>query len=249
MFLKLRFELVNDGNANDSVLRTYGKVKEGFTRDILISSDFTLHQMHYAIQRSFGWQNQHPHFFTFPKDAMISLFQALAKEGQKTPLYVDWEKVCGIYFRHPIRNEVTFNEGNILYSGELIQLLERLPVAELLLPEGTTAQQGWQVIVHNLIDTDAAANAENMEEVKFLKEAIRKAIDLEKTDEKASERMFCKAYGDYQRFVPQFDPHVIPIAKELIYFYDYEAVGRSGSPAGMSTTSRMDGIIQTRTAG
>ncbi|MBR6268914.1 MAG: hypothetical protein IKR28_11380 [Selenomonadaceae bacterium] len=299
MFLKLRLELVDDGKTDESALRMYGKATEGFTRDILISSNFTLHQLHYAIQRAFGWQNQHPHFFTFPKDTMMVLFQALAKEGQKTPLYADWEKVCGIYFRYPITNEsdlhwdddydgtksirswlrdqytgsfyyrgyaehcleckgavatvrnanpsvrvypsfqeykqatpenpggrmvpideVTFNEANILYLGELVQLLERLPVAELLLPAGTTAQQSWQEIVNNLIDTAAAANAENMEKVKCLKEAIRDAIDL---DEEASEKTFCKAYGDYQRFVPQFDPHVIPIAKELIYFYDYEA--------------------------
>lgn len=302
MFLKMRLQLVNDGKADESALRMYGKAKEGFTRDILISSDFTLHQMHYAIQRSFGWQNRHPHFFTFPKDAMMALFKALTKEGQEMPLYADWEKVCGIYFRYPIRNEsdlhwddnydgtksirswlrdqytggfryrgyaehcleckgavttvrnanpsvrvyptfqeykqatpenpggrvvpideVTFNEGNILYLGELVQLLERLPVAELLLPEGTTAQQGWQAIVHNLIDKAVVANAENMEKVKCLKEAIRNAIDLEAKDEAASERAFYKAYGDYKRFVPQFDPHVIPIAKQLIYFYDYKA--------------------------
>ena len=302
MFLKMRLQLVNDGKADESALRMYGKAKEGFTRDILISSDFTLHQMHYAIQRSFGWQNRHPHFFTFPKDAMMALFKALTKEGQGMPLYADWEKVCGIYFRYPIRNEsdlhwdddyngaksirswlrdqytggfryrgyaehcleckgavttvrdanpsvrvyssfqeykqaapenpggrvvpideVTFNEGNILYLGELVQLLERLPVAELLLPEGTTAQQGWQAIVHNLIDKAVVANAENMEKVKCLKEAIRNAIDLEAKDEAARERAFYKAYGDYKRFVPQFDPHVIPIAKQLIYFYDYKA--------------------------
>ena len=291
MFLKLRLELVDDGKADESALRMYGKATEGFTRDILISSGFTLHQMHYAIQRSFGWQNRNDHCYTLDQETMLSLLHAMSEGEQHTPLFVDWEKVCGIYFRYPISNEndlhwdddydgsqsirswlrdqytggfryrgyaehcleckgalttvrncnpsvrvyssfqeykqatpdnpgghevpydqVAFNEANIRYQGQLVQLLERLPVSELLLPKGTTAQQGWQEIVLKLAAESAATNAEHMETVKGLKEAIRMAID-------ADDRAFYKAYGDYQRFVPQFDPHVIPIAQQLIYYY------------------------------
>lgn len=291
MFMKLRLELVNDGKADASALRLYGKAKDGFTRDILVSSNFTLHQLHYAIQRSFGWQNRNDHCYTLDQETMLSLLRAMSKDGQQTTLFVDWEKVCGIYFRYPITNEndlhwdddydgsksirswlrdqytggfryrgyaehcleckgaittvrnsnptvrvyssfqeykqatpenpgghevpydqVTFSEGNIRYLGQLVQLLERLPVSELLLPEGTTAQRGWQEIVLKLANESAAANAEHMETVKGLKEAIRIAID-------ADDKAFYQAYGNYQEFVPQFDPHVIPIAQQIIYYY------------------------------
>lgn len=291
MFMTLRLELINDGQADENALRMYGKAKEGFTRDILVASDFTLHQLHYAIQRSFGWQNQNPHCYTFPGETTVSLLKAMSKDGQHTPLLVDWEKVCGIYFRYPIFDEndlhwdddydgsksirswlrdqytggfryrgyaehcleckgalttvrnsnptvrvypsyqeykqatpenpggrevpydqVTFNEANIRSLGQLTQLLERLPVSELLLPEGTTAQQGWQEIVHKLADESAAVNAEHMETVKGLKEAIQAAID-------ADDKAFYQAYGNYQEFVPQFDLHVVPIAQQLIYYY------------------------------
>lgn len=291
MFMKLRLELINDSQTDENVLRMYGKAKEGFTRDILVANDFTLHQLHYAIQRAFGWQNQNPHCYTFPGETMLSLLQAMSKGRQQTPLLVDWEKVCGVYFRYPIFDEndlhwdddydgsksirswlrdqytggfmyrgyaehcleckgamttvrnanptvrvyptyqeyiqatpekpggrevsydqVTFNEANIRYQGQLTQLLERLPVSELLLSEETTAQQGWQEIVLKLADESDTANAEHMEAVKDLKEAIRAAID-------ADDKAFYHAYGNYQEFVPQFDPHVIPIAQQLIYYY------------------------------
>ena len=291
MFMKLRLELIDDGKADRSALRAYGKAKDAFTRDILVSSNFTLHQLHYAIQRSFGWQNRNDHCYTLDLETMQSLLHAMSEGRQQTPLFVDWEKVCGIYFRYPIFNEndlhwdddydgsksirswlrdqytgsfryrgyaehcleckgalttvqksnptvrvypsfqeykqatdenpggrevpydqVTFDEANIRYLGQLVQLLERLPISELLLPEGTTAQHGWQGIVLKLAAESAAANTEHMETVKGLKEAIKTAIDADDT-------AFYKAYGDYQKFVPQFDPHVIPIAQQLIYYY------------------------------
>ena len=291
MFMRLRLELINDGKADASTLRLYGKAKEGFTRDILVSSCFTLHQLHYAIQRSFGWQNWNDHCYTLDQETMLSLLHATSKDEKQTPLFVDWEKVCGIYFRYPITNKndlhwdddydgsksirswlrdqytgdfryrgyaehcleckgalttvrncnptvrvypsfqeykqatpekpgghevpydlVTFNEANIRYLGQLVQLLERLPVSDLLLPEGTTAQHDWQKIILKLGVESEDANKKYMKKVKDLKEAIRAAIN---TDDKA----FYKAYGDYQNFVPHFNPHVIPIAQQLIYYY------------------------------
>ena len=302
MFLKLKLELVDDEKADLSALRMYGKAENGFTREILISSDFSLHQLHYAIQRAFGWQNRHPHFFTFPKETIISLLQAIGMGNRKSLLFNDWEKVCGIYFRYPIKNqndlhwdddydgktsirtwlrekytgqfqyhgyaehcleckgatatvrethpyvhvyetwqenrnlqfagnkpegkmvpynEVTFDQANILYQGELIQLLERLPVVELLLPVGTMVQQGWEAKIRMLAKTAAVAYAENMEKVKTKKTAIAKALNLIQTSEIAGDLAFREAYTNYRRFILQFNPHVIPVTKELIYHYDY----------------------------
>ncbi len=49
-------------------LRRYGhsSTGESISRDILIPSDMTLHALHYAIQRLFGWQNSHLRAFELP---------------------------------------------------------------------------------------------------------------------------------------------------------------------------------------
>ena len=67
-----------------------------------------------------------------------------------------------------------------------------------------------------------------MEKVKELKEAINKAIDMEAEDEEASDRAFYKAYGEYKKLMLQYNPHVIPIAKQLVYFYGDEGRWRVG---------------------
>ena len=56
--LKLHLELVEDfGEEELAVLRKYGKVERGISRDILVPAHMPLHNLHYAIQKAFGWQN------------------------------------------------------------------------------------------------------------------------------------------------------------------------------------------------
>ena len=63
--IKLKLEL-NINCADMEVLRKYGKVKEGITREILVPADINLHSLHYVIQRAFGWQNCHLHHLINP---------------------------------------------------------------------------------------------------------------------------------------------------------------------------------------
>ena len=88
------------------VLKKYSKVVKGITREVLVPADITLHALHYVIQRAFGWQNSHLHQFKLPGDD----FQQLTGGKNKTDfrgyvpydgLYIDWMKLCGIYFRYP----------------------------------------------------------------------------------------------------------------------------------------------------
>lgn len=89
--IKLGLEL-NINCADMEVLRKYGKVKEGITREILVPADINLHSLHYVIQMAFGWQNCHLHHFKLPE----TIFSQLTQNS-----FIKWSDYCGIYFRFP----------------------------------------------------------------------------------------------------------------------------------------------------
>lgn len=63
--IRLKLELNIDG-ADMDILKKYGKVKDGITREVLAPADINLHALHYVIQKAFGWQNSHLHHFLLP---------------------------------------------------------------------------------------------------------------------------------------------------------------------------------------
>lgn len=91
--LKLHMELIADINdEEENILRKYGKVQRSISRDILVPADMLLHNLHYAIQRAFGWQNSHLHNFAYPDE----VFSQLTENK-----FAKWLDLCGIYFRFP----------------------------------------------------------------------------------------------------------------------------------------------------
>jgi hypothetical protein len=68
--IRLHLKLENDWcKADDKrILIEYGRSSTGKTieRDILVPPDITLHSLHYAIQRLYGWQNSHLHSYHLP---------------------------------------------------------------------------------------------------------------------------------------------------------------------------------------
>ncbi len=105
---KLHLELNMDG-ADMEVLKKYGKVKSGISRDILVPSNITLHALHYVIQRAFGWQNSHLHHFELPD----KLFDEMTYNR-----FLIWSRYCGVYFRFPNEDmdEVYWDDD---YDGEV----------------------------------------------------------------------------------------------------------------------------------
>lgn len=92
--LRLHLELNTDHcSTNDrEILHRYGKMQHALSRDIIVPADMTLHALHYAIQKVFGWQNEHLHHYEFPEDVFTALTQnSVAK----------WCSLAGIYFRFP----------------------------------------------------------------------------------------------------------------------------------------------------
>ena len=92
--LKLHLELNMDCSSKRDieVLRSYGKMNNAISRDIVVPADMTLHSLHYAMQKLFGWQNEHLHHYEFPE----GVFNELTKGS-----FSRWCSLAGIYFRFP----------------------------------------------------------------------------------------------------------------------------------------------------
>ncbi|MCI7498088.1 MAG: hypothetical protein SOT68_00745 [Oscillospiraceae bacterium] len=75
-----------------NILKKYGKVTKSLSRDILVSAEMPLHNLHYAIQKLFGWRNSHLHSFSYDRD----IFEELTKND-----FNKWLDLCGVYFRFP----------------------------------------------------------------------------------------------------------------------------------------------------
>ncbi len=104
--LHLELDLKQMDEAEMSVLKKYSKVNTGVTRDILVPADMTLHALHYAIQRAFGWQNSHLHQFLLPGETFQKMTGGKNERDQYGVLnydgrFLDWVDLCGIFFRYP----------------------------------------------------------------------------------------------------------------------------------------------------
>lgn len=90
LHLELRYDWFTE--EDKLILKKYGDVSESISRDIIVPSDITLHALHYAIQRAFGWQNGHLHHYTLPGPVFDEL---------TCGSFAEWMKLAGVYFRFP----------------------------------------------------------------------------------------------------------------------------------------------------
>lgn len=97
---RLHLELVKDEEGSPvqlnkdevTLLQKFARFNTGFSRDIVVPADMTLHALHYAIQKLFGWENSHLRQFSLmPKD-----FDAVTNG-----MTASWESLCGVLFRFP----------------------------------------------------------------------------------------------------------------------------------------------------
>ena len=131
LHLELDGEFLDDSQKR--MLRRYGESTKGdsISRDILIPSDMPLHNLHYVVQRLFGWQNSHLRCFRLPADIYSRL------TGDKVK---GWADLVGILFQPPSEYENDmfwdddYNKGSIkswlknkytgpyVYGGEMENL-------------------------------------------------------------------------------------------------------------------------------
>ena len=92
LHLELKCDYLSDYQKR--MLKRYGESASGesITRDILIPSDMQLHNLHYAIQKLFGWQNSHLRSFYLPEDIYNKLTGGTVK---------GWSDLVGILFQPP----------------------------------------------------------------------------------------------------------------------------------------------------
>ena len=98
--VRLHLELKDDylSDYHKRMLIRYGESNSGdsITRDILIPSDMPLHNLHYAIQKLFGWQNTHLRSFYLPDEIYSKLTGGTVK---------GWSDLVGILFQPPSEAE------------------------------------------------------------------------------------------------------------------------------------------------
>lgn len=98
--VRLHLELKHDylDEAEKIILRRYAESSTGnsISRDIFIPSDMPLHNLHYAIQKLYGWQNSHLRRFILPED----------RYGRLTGNTVrGWTDLIGVIFQPPSEGE------------------------------------------------------------------------------------------------------------------------------------------------
>lgn len=98
--VRLRLELKDDylSEYQKRMLKRYGESISGnaITRDIFVPSDMPLHNLHYAIQTLFGWQNAHLRSFYLPDEIYDNLTEGTVK---------GWTDLVGILFQPPSEAE------------------------------------------------------------------------------------------------------------------------------------------------
>jgi hypothetical protein len=116
LHLELRNENLDD--EAKAILRKYGESSTGdsISRDILIPSDMPLHNLHYAMQRLFGWQNSHLRRFILP-DEVYSRLTGDTVRG--------WVELVGILFQPPGEQEQDIFWDDDYQSGSIKSWLRK----------------------------------------------------------------------------------------------------------------------------
>ena len=110
--LHLELDLQYADEEEIRILKEDGSMEKGISRDILVPADITLHALHYAILRMFGWQNGHLHSFILPENTFREL-----TENQ----FSIWTQMAGVYFRFPTENYEDIYWDDDYREGESIK--------------------------------------------------------------------------------------------------------------------------------
>lgn len=235
--VRLRLELTDDflSDYEKRMLKRYGESLNGesIIRDILVPSDMPLHNLHYTIQRLFGWQNSHLRSFHLPKDVYDKLTGGTVK---------GWSDLVGVLFQPPSEAEGDifwdddYEKGSLRgwfrkkYTGPYIYL------GTMEHPE--TAKRD----VQNLLD--------RFQEIEVM-ESFQEYLEREKEDENAEPKIIKKAplidltleemhsslflEGGTEDLLERLEVNkvliaqgeklssteIFPVASELIYNYDF----------------------------
>lgn len=233
LHLELKDEYLSDYQKR--MLRRYGESSTGesITRDILIPSDMPLHNLHYTIQKLFGWQNSHLRSFILPDDVYHKLTGSTVR---------GWSDLVGRLFQPPSEAEGDifwdddYERGSIntwlkkKYTGPYFYggKTEHLEIAKQDVQEMLDRFKMMEVR-ESFKDYMERSNKGDDEDIKILRKAPLIDLTLEEmnsslfieggTDhllERLEVAKVIAAQGEKVNSDGQF-----PITKELIYNYDF----------------------------
>src|SRR5690625_4947839 len=235
--VRLHLELKDDylSDYQKRMLRRYGESSTGdsITRDILIPSDMPLHNLHYTIQKLFGWQNSHLRSFLLPDDIYHKLTGHTVR---------GWSDLVGILFQPPSEAEGDlfwdddYEKGSIntwlkkKYTGPYFYggTMEHLEIAKQDVQEMLNHFKVIEVR-ESFRDYMERSSKGDEEDIKILRKAplidltleeMNSSLMLEGGTESLLERLevanVIAAQGEKVNSGGQF-----PITKELIYNYDF----------------------------
>ena len=234
----LHLELKNDylDDMEKMILRKYGQSSTGdsISRDILIPSDMPLHNLHYALQRLFGWQNSHLRRFVLPEEIYYRLTGGTV-EG--------WTDLVGILFQplseceHDVFWDDDYQSGSIKtwlkkkYTGPFLfrgimedfewaqndikQLLERFPILEV--------KESFNEYMKRI-------NGKSNEELQTIKKAplieltleeMNNSIDIMGGTESLLEKLEAANVLAFMDDDLGTENDIFPVTHELIYNYDF----------------------------
>lgn len=236
--LKLHLEL-NMGDVNEKeweILKKYGYMTNSISRDILVPSDITLHALHYAILRCFGWQNGHLHHFSLPRE----VFEELTDKQ-----FITWAKLAGVYFRFPTENyediywDDDYEEGQSFkswlkkkYTGPYRYkgvgehyLYNQFKVKEMF-SGGEEISSFFNVYCHELLERlplMSVLQTDGEEDIINVKKYLRKQLEKINFEEiyEEYECTYFKSMKQQREFLEQHNISVLPVTKQLNYCYDY----------------------------
>lgn len=234
LHLELKNEYLDD--TEKMILRRYGESSTGdsISRDILIPSDMPLHNLHYAIQRLFGWQNSHLRRFILPEE----IYNRLTGGNVK-----GWADLVGILFQppgeceHDVFWDDDYQSGSIKtwlkkkYTGpyffngitedyewaqhDIKQLFERFPILE---------------VKESFSDYMNRSRGKDKEKLRVIKKApfielsleeMNNSIIIESGTESLLERLEAARVLALKDDGVCSDHGIFPVTHKLIYNYDF----------------------------
>ena len=98
--IRLHLELYSDYPDKNTtrLLKKYGGICYGnsISRDLIVPADIPLYALHYAIQKSFGWQNSHLRQFELPE----ARYKSITNDNAAM-----WNCLVGVIFRSPLMED------------------------------------------------------------------------------------------------------------------------------------------------
>jgi len=249
--IRLHLRLENSWSKDEDIriMKEYGRSSDGIsiTRDILVPHDITLHSLHYAIQRLYGWQNSHLHDYKLPKDVYNNLtggtvrgwgsligvlFQTVYPDDAWDARYGDDDYVSGSgktwlrkKYTGPYRylGEYELYKRAVAEFNDFVGHLTNMAVYEpLSYHKKSEIFKHAPVIDLTLDELNASivmdSGTEELLERLLLSSVLASKGEKTVSSERLNQRMVTRCYNGYGSIE---EPEVNPVTHKLYYSYDY----------------------------